>query len=85
MTHSITREEIAELLDSCEMEYHVFFEGKALTVEWQLPGGFTVGARAAIVAPSNFVLETGIRIARERAIDQLWQYESYRRSVESTL
>lgn len=61
----------------------MFYEGKALFVEWQLPCGFTIGARAAMVDPSQFDLGKGLEIARERAIDQLWQFESYRRSVDS--
>ena len=65
------------------MEYHIFFGGKALWVEWELPSKFTVGARAAMVDPSKFDLEKGLSIARERAIDQLWQMESYKRSFDS--
>lgn len=76
----MTREEIATLLDSCPKEHHVYFGGKALWVEWELPGGFTVGARAAMVDPTNFELEKGLAIARERAIDNLWQLEAYRES-----
>lgn len=79
---TVTREELEALIDNAISEQHVYF-GKVVVIEYQLqPHGFTIQGRAAVVDPANFVLEIGQKIAREDAINKLWQLEGYRKQIE---
>lgn len=75
--NKVSQEEIENLLDSSETQEHIFWN-KELVVSYRLPCGFTILGRAACVDPSNFNLNLGRDIARENAIDQLWQLQGYR-------
>lgn len=76
MNNKIKVEDLIVMIDSAEKQEHIFFR-KVLVVEYLLPNGFTIQGRAACVDPVNFVLEVGRGIARENAIDKLWQMEGY--------
>jgi hypothetical protein len=69
--------DLEQLIDSAEKEEYIFFN-KVLVVEYKLPSGFTVQGRAACVDPANFDLEIGRKIARDEAINQMWQLEGYK-------
>jgi hypothetical protein len=78
----VTREELEALLECAEVEEHIYFD-KVLVVEYKIkPHGFTVGGRAAVVDPVNFRLEIGREIARENALNKLWELEGYRKQLE---
>lgn len=78
----VTREELEALIDNAISEQHVYF-GKVVVIEYQLqPHGFSIQGRASVIDPEKFVLETGQRIAREDAINKLWQLEGYRKQIE---
>ncbi len=75
-------EDLEALIDGSIAEEHIFY-GKIIVVEYMLqPHGFTIQGRAAVIDPSNFVLEIGRKIAREDAINKLWQLEGYRKQIE---
>ncbi len=86
-TKQVAVEQINELVDSLEYRYHQF-EGTTLTVcTASLPNGFSVAVgQSACIDPDNFNAETGQRIAREnarkQAIENLWQFEGYRLTME---
>jgi len=42
-----------------------------------LKNGFTILGKSACAAPENFDADIGMKIAREDAIDQVWQLEGY--------
>ncbi len=83
MSNKVTQEMINALLDSAEVEEHVFW-GKELIVSYKLVdrGGFTVTGRGACVDPANFDLEIGRQVARQDAENKLWQLEGYLLSVK---
>jgi hypothetical protein len=74
--NTVTKEQIESLLEKSETQEHIFW-GKELAVSYKLPSGFTVLGCAACVDPANFDIEKGREIARQKAIDQLWQLEGY--------
>lgn len=76
---SLTLDDL-EALVSDEL-YH-FFPGTTLTVCCLiLDTGFTVTGESACIDPANFDPETGRRIARNEAINKLWQLEGYRQQT----
>ena len=42
-----------------------------------LKNGFTVTGESACVSPENFDAEVGRKIARQKAVDKIWQLEGY--------
>lgn len=73
----VTQEQIDALLDKAETQEHTFWD-KELVVSYKLESGFTILGRGACVDPANFDLEIGRKVAREDAVNQLWQLEGYR-------
>lgn len=76
MKNKITLQQITTLIDSAEKQEHVFWD-KELVISYKLPNGFTVLGRGACVDPANFNLEIGRQVAREDAMNKLWQLEGY--------
>lgn len=74
--NKVTKAQLEALLDASETQEAIFWK-KEMVVSYRLPCGFTVSGRAAVVDPENFDIEVGRRIARDEAIDQLWQLEGY--------
>lgn len=81
MKNKITPEDIEVLIKNCETQEHIFWE-KELVVSYKLPCGFTIIGRAAVVDPSNFDIEIGRKIAKQKIIDQLYLLEGYRLQLE---
>jgi hypothetical protein len=77
----VTEEHIEALLNTAEVQEHVFWN-KELVVSYKFPSGFTISGRAACVDPANFNLELGRKIAREKVESELWQLEGYLKQVE---
>ena len=77
----VTQAEIDALLDAAETQEHIFWD-KELVVSYKLPNGFTISGRGACIAPANFDIEVGRRVAREQAANQLWMLEGYRKQLE---
>lgn len=75
-SHTVTQNQIDELLNSSEKESHTFY-GKDLVICFKLPNGFTVIGRAACVDPANFDIRVGEEIARKDAANKLWQLLGY--------
>lgn len=58
-------------------QYHVF-EGTTVTVcALTMKNGFAVVGHSASASPENFDAELGKKIARQKAIDQVWALEGY--------
>ena len=58
-------------------DYYVF-PGTTVTVcLLKLRNGFNVVDHSACVSPANFDVEIGRKIARERAVNQIWALEGY--------
>lgn len=58
-------------------DYYVF-PGTTVTVcLLKLRNGFNVVDHSACVSPANFDAELGRKIARERAVNQIWALEGY--------
>jgi hypothetical protein len=74
--NKVTQEQINHLLDTAEIQEHIFWD-KELLVSYKLQNGFTISGRGACVDPNNFDIEIGRKVARENAEHQLWQLEGY--------
>lgn len=58
-------------------QYHIF-EGTCLTVCClTLKNGFTVTGESACASPENFNAEVGEQIAKDNAVEKIWQLEGY--------
>lgn len=82
MSNKITKEQLDALIDAAVVEEHLFHGGKSMILSYQLESGFTIDGRAAVVDLNNFDIEIGRQVAREDAINQLWQLEGYRLQLE---
>lgn len=82
MSNKITKEQLETLIDAADVEEHLFHGGKSMVLSYQLESGFTIDGRAAVVDLANFDIEIGRQVAREDAINQLWQLEGYRLQLE---
>ena len=74
----VKKEDIESLINSAEIEKHIFWE-KEMVVSFKLPCGFTVSGRSACIDPRNFDEEIGFTLCKQDAENQLWQLEGYRR------
>lgn len=81
MEYRVTQDEVDRLLDSAEVQEHIFF-GKELNVCYQLPNKFTITGRGAVVDPTRFDLEIGRKVAREDAANQIWKLLGYLRQQQ---
>ena len=71
----ITLDDVKEVI--VEENFHVF-EGSQLTVCClTMRNGFTVTGESACVSPENFDAELGQKIAREKAMQEVWRLEAY--------
>lgn len=75
--NKVTKEYIEDLLNNAEVEEHLFHGGKSMILSYKLQNGFVVDGRAAVVDLANFNIEIGRKVAKENAINQLWQLEGY--------
>lgn len=51
--------------------------GKTIICELILKNGFSVRGESSVVDISNFIQDIGEQIARDNAIDKIWQIEGY--------
>lgn len=72
----VTLAQITKIIDEAEKEEHVFFN-KVVVIEYRIKNGFTIQGRGAVVNPGNFDLNVGRAVARENAINKMWQLEGY--------
>jgi Phage protein (N4 Gp49/phage Sf6 gene 66) family len=82
LNNKITQEYLESLIDSATVEEHLFHGGKSMILSYQLESGFTIDGRAAVVDLANFDIEIGRAVAKEDAINQLWQLEGYRLQLQ---
>lgn len=78
---TVSQEQVDELLNSCQVQEHVFWD-KDLVVSYKLPCGFTVIGRAACVDPNNFDLGIGRQIARKDVEKTIWLLLGYQLQLE---
>lgn len=69
--YSVKREDIEELLDTSLTNETMHFN-KVLIISWELPNGFTITGRSAVVNPEKFDYKIGLQLCREEAIKQLY-------------
>lgn len=74
--NSVSKENIDHFIDTA-LQQEVTFWGKEVVVSYRLYNGFTILGRGACVDPANFDLEIGRKVAREQAINKLWELEGY--------
>ena len=60
-----------------DVSYTTMPSGKAMVCEITLVNGFTVRGESAVVFIENNVPQTGREIARENAVNQIWQLLGY--------
>ena len=84
MSNKVTREQLEALIDNSVIEEHIYHNNKELVTSYLLKdrAGFTVSSRCAVVDSSNFDIEIGRKLCRDRAIDQLWALEGYLKQLE---
>jgi len=66
---------LAEIVDET---YTVLPSGRVTVCELTLKNGFNVRGESAVVFIENNVPEIGRKVAREKAIDQIWQLLGFR-------
>ena len=66
---------LAEIVDET---YTVLPSGRVTACELTLKNGFTVRGESAVVFIENNVPEIGRKVAKEKAIDQIWQLLGFR-------
>ena len=71
----VTLEHIESII--VDETYTVLPSGKVLVCELTLRNGYTVRGEASSVSKDNFKREIGEPIARDRAVQQIWQLEGY--------
>lgn len=57
--------------------FTVLPSGKVMVCELTLANGFTVRGEAASVSRENFNEAIGMKVSRERAVQQVWMVEGY--------
>lgn len=73
----VTPEYVQEIVSTSRREV-VAMMGKETHVSIELPNGFTVSGRAAVVDRSKFDVSIGEPIALKRIEDSVWLLEGYR-------
>ena len=58
--------------------YHIFPDTTTTVCLLTLKNGFTVTGKSACVSDTNFDTEIGRKIAREEAVNKIWELEGYR-------
>lgn len=58
-------------------EYHQFLLTTAIVCALTLKNGFVVVGESACASPENFDSEIGCKIARQKALDKVWELEGY--------
>ena len=74
--NKVTQEQIESLISNAESQEHVFWD-KELVISYKLKNGFTVLGRGVCVDPKNFDIEIGRKVAKEQAMNKLWELEGY--------
>lgn len=72
----VTVEQIDHLIDDAATLETTFW-GKEVVISYKLRCGFTLLGRGACVDPANFDIEIGRKVARQDAVNQLWELEGY--------
>lgn len=70
----------AEHVEDCvvRQQYHRFPGTTFIVCLLELKNGFTVCGESACASPANFDAETGMAVARKKALDKVWELEGYR-------
>ena len=80
MEHNETQNKLT--LDDIEAqivsEESVKLGEKTCIVLLKLRNGFEVIGHSGVIIPENYNHEIGVRIARQRAVDKVWELEGYR-------
>lgn len=58
-------------------DYTVLNDGRTTICQLTLQNGFTVVGVSACVAPKNFDKEIGQNIAKDNAVEKVWELEGY--------
>ena len=72
----ITKEKIDYLMDTADYEVITAFE-KCTIVTARLKNGFILTESSACVDPKNYDLELGIKYAKAKIRERLWELEGY--------
>ena len=72
----ITREKIDYLMETADYQVITAFE-KCTIVTARLANGFILTESSACVDPANYDLELGIKYAKEKIRERLWELEGY--------
>lgn len=77
MPNKVTKEQIQKIMDNSKYEvFHRVFDKQCLVVA-KLPNGFTVVGESACVDPSIYDEEIGVKLAKQRIEERLWELEGY--------
>lgn len=77
VAHTITEEDIAEIMENSEFEINTVFD-KCTIVSCRLPNGFVITESSACVSPENYDEDMGAEICFEKIADKIWELEGYR-------
>lgn len=84
MPNKVTKEQIQQIMDNSQYEvFHRIFDKQCLVVA-KLPNGFTVVGELACVDPSIYDEEIGVKLAKQRIEERLWELEGYKLQCELT-
>ncbi len=73
--NTVSKEGLMAKIKDCK--FTVLEDGKTTIYNLYLENGFTVRGESSCVDPENYDKEIGERIAKERAIDEVWKLEGY--------
>lgn len=73
--NKVSQEEAMAKIKDCK--FTVLEDGRTTICNLYLENGFTVRGESSCVDPENFDKEIGERIAKERAVDKVWELEGY--------
>ena len=73
--NTITEECIEGCIESCEF---IKLGNKTTCCLLTLRNGFEICATSACVDPNNYDHDIGCKLARQRAVDKVWELEGYK-------
>ncbi|SMD95167.1 hypothetical protein BACERE00187_02393 [Bacillus cereus] len=77
MKNTITQEDINSILERTQFTVEEFHD-KCTVVVAKLPNGFILMESSACVDPSNYDVNIGIEICKDRITNKIWELEGYR-------
>ena len=72
----VTKEKIDRLMETAEYEILTAFD-KCTIVVAKLENGFILTESSACVDPANYNVELGVRYAKDKIRERLWEMEGY--------